>query len=141
MRVDDADAPRLDSHSQSRSRSGQIQQITNWKLLPSAEAQSSDRGFYKARNELISAQKERRKSETGFDSQDLAKPAETPLESSAPPDPPHETTAEPGLSIPAPPDPLDCETLDEAFEVLMKGPDGEMAKRMIDEWKIRRKVA
>jgi len=103
--------------------------------------QSSDRGFYKARNELISAQKERRKSETGFDSQDLAKPAETPLESSAPPDPPHETIPKPGLSIPAPPDPLDCETLDEAFEVLMKGPDGEMAKRMIDEWKVRRKVA
>ena len=93
--------------------------------------QSSDRGFYKARNELITAQKERRKSETGFESQDAAKPAETPLESSAPP----------GLSIPAPPDPLDCESLDDAFEALMQGPDGEIAKKVIDEWKTRRKVA
>ena len=103
--------------------------------------QSSDRGFYKARNELITAQKERRKSEIGFESQDAAKPAETPLESSAPPDPPQKTTAEPGLSIPAPPNPFDCESLDDAFEALMQGPDGEMAKRMIDEWKVRRKVA
>ena len=37
MRVDDADALRLDSHSQSCSLSGQIQRITNWKLLASAE--------------------------------------------------------------------------------------------------------
>ena len=103
--------------------------------------QSSDRGFYKARNELISAQKERKKSETGFESQDAAKLAETPLESSAPPDPPQKTTAEPGLSIPAPPNPLDCESLDDAFEALMKGPDGEIAKRQIAELRARRKVA
>ena len=103
--------------------------------------QSSDRGFYKARNELLSAQKERKKSEIGFESQDAAKPAETPLESSAPPDPPHETTPETGLSIPAPPNPFDCESLDDAFEALMKGPDGEIAKRQIAELRARRKVA
>src|ERR1039457_6251379 len=38
MRVDDADASRLDSHSKSRSESGSLQRITNGKLLPSAEA-------------------------------------------------------------------------------------------------------
>ena len=38
MRVDDVDDLRLDSHSQSRSRSGQIQKNANGKLLPSAEA-------------------------------------------------------------------------------------------------------
>ena len=37
--------------------------------------QSSDRGFYKARNELITAQKERKKSEIGFESQEAVKPA------------------------------------------------------------------
>ena len=103
--------------------------------------QSSDRGFYKARNELLSAQKERKKSEIGFESQDAAKPAETPLDSSAPPDPPHETTPETGLSIPASPNPFDCESLDDAFEALMKGPDGEIAKRQIAELRARRKVA
>ena len=36
--MDNIHALRLDSHFQLRSRSGQIQQITNWKLLPSAEA-------------------------------------------------------------------------------------------------------
>ena len=38
MRVDDADAPRVDSRFQSCSRNGKLQRITNWKLLPSAEA-------------------------------------------------------------------------------------------------------
>src|ERR1017187_7621324 len=38
--------------------------------------QSSDRGFYKARNELLNVQKERKKSEIGFESQAAAKPAE-----------------------------------------------------------------
>src|ERR1039458_6098133 len=37
IRVDDADALRLYSNSQSCSQSGQIQRSTNWKLLPSAE--------------------------------------------------------------------------------------------------------
>ena len=36
--------------------------------------QSSDRGFYKARNELITAQKERKKSEIGFESQTAPEP-------------------------------------------------------------------
>ena len=37
--------------------------------------QSSDRGFYKARNELLSARKERQKSQIGFESQDASQPA------------------------------------------------------------------
>src|ERR1017187_1867325 len=39
--------------------------------------QSSDRGFYKARTELLSAQKERKKSKIGFESQNADQPAET----------------------------------------------------------------
>jgi hypothetical protein len=58
--------------------------------------QSSDRGFYKARNELLTAQKERKKSEIGSESQDAAQPA---AEHANPPDPPQENTPGPGLSV------------------------------------------
>ena len=97
--------------------------------------QSSDRGFYKARNELLNVQKERKKSEIGFESQAAAKPAEIE------PDPPQETTPEPALSIPAPPHWSDFDSIDDQLETLTHGPDGEMAKRLIEEWKTRRKVA
>ncbi len=86
--------------------------------------QSSDRGFYKARAELINAQKERKKSEIGFESQNAVQPAaESPVE----------TTAIPELSIPKPPKWSDFESLDDQLNALTYGPDGEMTKRLIDE--------
>jgi hypothetical protein len=88
--------------------------------------QSSDRGFYKARTELINAQKERRKSEIGFESQDAVQP-------------PAETTPNPELSIPKPPHWSDFEELDDQLEALTHGPDGEIAKKAIADWRARRK--
>jgi hypothetical protein len=107
--------------------------------------QSSDRGFYKARNELLTARKERQKSQIGFESQDAAQPAaqpqEAPVQPPKPPDPPPETTPEPGLALPALPDPFDFESLDDRLDALTHGPDGEIAKRQIAEWRARRKAA
>ena len=107
--------------------------------------QSSDRGFYRARTELLSAQKERKKSEIGFESQEAAKPApeqqDAPAPPPNPPDPPLETAPEPGLSIPAPPQWHDYDSLEDQLEALTHGPDGEIAKRQNAEWKARRKVA
>ena len=102
--------------------------------------QSSDRGFYKARTELLNAQKERKKSEIGFESQNAAQPAEAPAPAPNPPDPPQETTAEPGLSVPALPGWYDFESLEDQLEALMNGPDGEIAKQ-IAEWRARRQAA
>jgi len=107
--------------------------------------QSSDRGFYKARTELLTARKERQKSQIGFESQDAPQPAAQPREAPVPPpnppDPPQETTPEPGLAIPALPNPFACDSLEDALEAMMQGPDGEIAKRQIAEWRARRKVA
>src|ERR1019366_8566936 len=95
--------------------------------------QSSDRGFYKARTELLNAQKERKKSEIGFESQNADQPPEAPAQQQDapawhpnPPDPPQETTAEPGLSVPAPPQWHDFESLEDQLEALTRGPDGEI---------------
>ena len=103
--------------------------------------QSSDRGFYKARTELLNAQKERKKSEIGFESQNADQPAETPDQHPNPPEPPQETTPEPGLSVPAPPRWYDFDSLEDQLEALTHGPDGEIAKKQIAEWKARRQAA
>ncbi len=96
--------------------------------------QSSDRGFYKARTELLNAQKERRKSQIGFESQNAGQPAaETPDPTPNTPELPPETTAIPELSIPELPKWSDFESLDEQLNALTFGPDGETAKRLIEE--------
>ena len=104
--------------------------------------QSSDRGFYKARTELITAQKERKKSEIGFESQDAAEP---PAEHANPPDPPRVTTPEappaPGLSVKTSPQWYEFESAEDQLAALMTGPDGEIAKKQIAELLNRRKSA
>jgi len=107
--------------------------------------QSSERGFYRARTELITTQKERKKSEIRFESQDLSQsPAEPPAEPPKPPDPPQETTPKPQIAVPVPPSWCDFDSfdnLDDHLEALMNGPDGELWKKEIAEWKARRKAA
>ena len=107
--------------------------------------QSSDRGFYKARTELLTAQKERTKSEIRFESQDPAQPpAEPASEPPKPPDPPQETSPNPELSVPVPPKWYDFDafgSLDEHLEAMTHGPDGELWKQEIAAWKARRKAA
>ena len=107
--------------------------------------QSSDRGFYKARNELITAQKERKKSETGFESQEVSQPPAEPVaEPPKPPDPPRETTPKPGIAVPVPPRWYDFDafdSLDEHLEAMTHGPDGELWQEEIAAWKARRKSA
>ncbi len=96
--------------------------------------QSSDRGFYKARTELINAQKERKKSQIGFESPNAGQPAaESPDPIPNPPEPPPETTVIPELSIPKLPKWTDFESLDDQLNALTYGPDGEMTKRLIEE--------
>jgi hypothetical protein len=111
--------------------------------------QSSDRGFYKARNELLTAQKERKKSEYGFESQEASQPPAEPVaEPPKPPDPPQETT--PGrplgreIAVPVPPRWYDFDafdSLDEHLEAMTHGPDGELWQKEIAAWKARRKSA
>jgi hypothetical protein len=109
--------------------------------------QSSDRGFYKARNELLTAQKERKKSEYGFESQELSRPpAEAVAEPPKPPDPPQETGAPSGpeIAVPVPPRWYDFDafnSLDEHLEAMTHGPDGELWQKEIAAWKARRKSA
>ena len=107
--------------------------------------QSSDRGFYRARTELLNAQKERKKSEIGFESQNAGQSApkhqDAPAPPPNPPEPPQETTTEPALSIPAPPQWHDFDSLDDQLEALTHGSDGEIAKQQIAAWRARRKVA
>jgi hypothetical protein len=104
--------------------------------------QSSDRGFYKARTELVNAQKERKKSEIGFESLNAGQPAaETTAPPQNAPEQTPETTPAPELSIPAPPHWSDFEDLDDQLEALTHGPDGELAKIAIAEWRARRKSA
>jgi hypothetical protein len=114
--------------------------------------QSSDRGFYKARTEILTAQKERKKSEYGFESQDAAGPAaepqNPPAEPPKPPDPPQETTpgapSGPEIAVPVPPRWYDFDafdSLDEHLEAMTHGPDGELWKKEIADWKARRKSA
>jgi len=107
--------------------------------------QSSERGFYKARTELITTQKERKKSESGFESQEVSQPPVEPAaEPPKPPDPPRETTPKPGIAVPVPPRWYDFDafdSLDEHLEAMTHGPDGELWKKEIDDWKARRKSA
>ncbi len=107
--------------------------------------QSSDRGFYKARTELITAQKERKKSEYGFESQEVAQPPAEPVaEPPKPPDPPQETTPKPEIAVPVPPSWYDFDafdSLDEHLEAMTHGPDGELWQKEIAAWKARRKSA
>ena len=107
--------------------------------------QSSDRGFYKARTELLTTQKERKKSEIRFESQDPAEAASEPAaEPPKPPDPPQETTPKTELSVPVPPKWYDFDafdSLDEHLEAMTHGPDGEIWKKEIAEWRARRKSA
>ena len=104
--------------------------------------QSSDRGFYKARNELLTARKERQKSEIRFESQD---PAQPPAEPSKPPDPPQETTpgapSGPGLSVKTPPHWYDFDPAEDQLADLMTGPDGEIVKNRVEEILNRLKAA
>jgi hypothetical protein len=107
--------------------------------------QSSDRGFYKARTELITAQKEREKSEIRFESQELSQPPAEPV--AEPPkqaDPPRETTPKPEIAVPVPPRWYDFDafnSLDEHLEAMTHGPDGELWQKEIADWKARRKSA
>jgi hypothetical protein len=107
--------------------------------------QSSDRGFYKARTELLTAQKERKKSEYGFESQELSQPPAEPVaEPPKPPDPPQETAAKPQIAVPVPPRWYDFDafnSLDEHLEAMTHGPDGELWQKEIADWKARRKSA
>jgi hypothetical protein len=107
--------------------------------------QSSDRGFYKARTELLTAQKERKKSEYGFESQELSQPPAEPVaEPSKPPDPPQETIPIPEIAVPVPPRWYDFDafdSLDEHLEAMTHGPDGELWQEEIAAWKARRKSA
>ena len=107
--------------------------------------QSSDRGFYKARTELLTAQKERNKSEYGFESQEVSQPPAEPVaEPPKPPDPPRETTLKPAIAVPVPPHWYDFDafdSLDEHLEAMTHGPDGELWKEEIEAWKARRKSA
>ena len=111
--------------------------------------QSSDRGFYKARTELITTQKERENSEIRFESPDSADAAAGPAPPPAaapskPPDPPRETTPKPELSVPVPPRWYDFDafdSLDEHLEAMTHGPDGELWEKEIAAWKARRKSA
>jgi len=111
--------------------------------------QSSDRGFYKARTELITAQKEREKSEIRFESQAPAQPPAEPSPKAAdappkPPDPPQETTLKSEIAVPVPPRWYDFDafdSLDEHLEAMTHGPDGELWKEEIADWKARRKSA
>jgi hypothetical protein len=115
--------------------------------------QSSERGFYKARTELITTQKERKKSEIRFESQNAAEPPAEPVaEPPKPPDPPQETGAPsgpgrplgPGIAVPVPPKWYDFDafdSLDEHLEAMTHGPDGELWKKEIADWKARRKSA
>jgi hypothetical protein len=110
--------------------------------------QSSDRGFYKARTELITAQKEREKSEIRFESQGAsgaaAEPQNAPAEPPKPPDPPREAAPKPNLSVPVPPKWYDFDafdSLDEHLEAMTHGPDGDLWKKEIDAWRARRKSA
>jgi len=100
--------------------------------------QSSDRGFYKARTELINAQKERKKSEIGFEPQNAGQPV---AESPNPPEPPQETAVNPEISLPVPPKNSDLDFLENNLEVLMAGCDLEMAKEKIAELRARRQAA
>jgi hypothetical protein len=100
--------------------------------------QSSDRGFYKARTELITAQKERKKSEHGFEPQDPAQPA---VQDPKPPDPPQETTPKPGLSVKTQPQWYEFDAAEDQLAALMMGPDGEIVKEQIAELLNRRKAA
>jgi len=107
--------------------------------------QSSDRGFYKARNELITAQKERENSEIRFESQEAAQPPAEPVaEPPKPPDPPRETIPIPEIAVPVPPRWYDFDafnSLDEHLEAMTHGPDGELWQEEIAAWKARRKSA
>jgi hypothetical protein len=108
--------------------------------------QSSDRGFYKARTELLTAQKERQKSEIRFESQDADQP---PAEQPKPPDPPQETGVPsgpgappgPGLSVKTLPQWYEFDAAEEQLAALMMGPDGEIVKKQIAEILNYRKAA
>ena len=83
--------------------------------------QSSDRAFYQARNELLSAQKERKKLEIGF----VPQTAGTPVVETVPPPPtapeaPQETTVISGVSTPKPPHRPDTGNLEKAKYVIAK---------------------
>jgi hypothetical protein len=84
--------------------------------------QSSERGFYKARTELLNAQKERRKSEIGFESQET-----TQLE--------QETILTPELSVPEPSEERALECLEDHLELLMAGFDEAKTRKRIEEIK------
>ena len=84
--------------------------------------QSSDRGFYKARTELLNAQKERRKSEIGFESQNA-------------PETPQETIPIPELSIPELPEEALVEYLEEHLAFLTEGFDEKKTRKRIEEIK------
>ena len=110
--------------------------------------QSSERGFYKARTELLTARKEREKSEIRFESQGAsgaaAEPQNAPAEPPKPPDPPREAAPKPNLSVPVPPKWYDFDafdSLDEHLEAMTHGPDGDLWKKEIDAWRARRKSA
>jgi hypothetical protein len=105
----------------------------------------AERNFHRAHADLLNAQKERKKSEIGFESQNADQPVDAPLESPAqcpnPPGPPQKTTAASGLSVPQPPQWHDFESSGDQLAAPMTSPDAEIAKAGIEELPKRRKAA
>jgi hypothetical protein len=89
--------------------------------------QSSDRAFYKAHTELLSAQKERKKSEIGFEPQTAAEPAPAP------------PTPEP--SAPTPSEQPDFEAFEDQLKGIIKDPDGTSFRRIIQKLNSTSKAA
>jgi hypothetical protein len=101
--------------------------------------QSADRNYYKARTELLKAQKERPNCEIGFEPQTpAADPIADPIAG------PHEPLVEPQTE---PPEPIDTTDMDEAdflesqLHIFTDPADREIAKRKIAEMRNRRKAA
>ena len=103
-----------------------------------ASSPSSSARSRRARTELLNAQKERKKSEIGFEPQNAGQPV---AESPNPPEPPQETAVNPEISLPVPPKNSDLDFLENNLEVLMAGCDLEMAKEKIAELRARRQAA
>jgi hypothetical protein len=96
--------------------------------------QSSERGFYHARTELLKAQKERKKSEIGFESQKPAAPEPEP-ESAPDPAPNPETSSAEPADIP------DFTPLQWKIDAIMNEPVEEMFRESLDQYTSAQKAA
>jgi hypothetical protein len=88
--------------------------------------QSSERGFFHARTELLKAQKERKKSEIGFESQKTAAAPEPE------PEPAPDPTPEPETSSPQPTEIPDFTPLRWKIDAIMNAPVEEMFRESLD---------